>query len=170
MREVRRMANETRRSPFAARNSPRPQSELALEQFVHGLRIGLAARRLHHLTDEPADQRRLRLRLRHLVRVAWRRCRRPPSRSRTGRSPASSRAPRRSRADRRPRSRRSRTSPWRSCRKSCRRAIRSRIAPSCAADTGEARDVPAFLVQPAGELVDHPIGGRLGVAAVPSAS
>lgn len=43
-------------------------AELALEQVVDGLRIGLAGR-LHHLADEPADHLRLGFRLRHLVRI-----------------------------------------------------------------------------------------------------
>ena len=42
--------------------------------------------------------------------------------------------------------------------------IRSTIAPSCAAETGEAPiDLP-FLVEPAEQLVDHPVGGELAVA------
>ena len=38
------------------------------------------------------------------------------------------------------------------------------MAPSCAADDRRRGDVPAFLVEPAGQLVDHPVGGQLGVA------
>ena len=68
------------------------------------------------------------------------------------------------RAGRRLRSRRSRTDPWRSCRKSCRRAIRSRMAPSCAARHRRGRDVLALFIEPAEQFVDHPIGGGLGVA------
>jgi hypothetical protein len=39
------------------------------------------------------------------------------------------------------------------------------MAPSCAADTGDDADVLAFLVEAAEELVDHPVGGELAVAA-----
>jgi hypothetical protein len=45
------------------------EAELGLEQIVHRFRIGLAAGRLHHLTDEPTRERRLCLHLLHLVRV-----------------------------------------------------------------------------------------------------
>ena len=38
------------------------------------------------------------------------------------------------------------------------------MAPSCAAETGAVGDVLALAVEPAGELVDHPIGGELRVA------
>src|SRR6266550_1178229 len=48
----------------------RSDAELGLEQVVDGLRIGLAARRLHHLADEPADHLRLGFRLRDLVGIA----------------------------------------------------------------------------------------------------
>ncbi len=40
-------------------------------------------------------------------------------------------------------------------------AIRSRMAPSCAAETGDAAMSRAFLVEPAEQLVDHPVGGEL---------
>src|SRR5439155_1802272 len=43
--------------------------ELRLQEIVHGLRIGLAAGRLHHLTDEPAGELRPGFRLRDLVRI-----------------------------------------------------------------------------------------------------
>ena len=46
------------------------EAELGLEQIVHGFRIGLAAGRLHHLTDEPTRERGLCLHLLYLVRVA----------------------------------------------------------------------------------------------------
>jgi hypothetical protein len=39
------------------------------QKFVDGLRIGLAARRLHHLADEPADRLRIRPRVGELVRI-----------------------------------------------------------------------------------------------------
>ncbi len=42
----------------AARGGARSDAELGLEQIVHRLRVGLAARRLHHLADEPADRAR----------------------------------------------------------------------------------------------------------------
>ena len=42
---------------------------LRLQQIVDGLRVGLAAGRLHHLADEPADHRGLRLGLRRLVGI-----------------------------------------------------------------------------------------------------
>src|SRR5512140_1179488 len=48
----------------------RSDAELALEQFIDRLRVGLAGGSFHHLTDEPADQRRLGLCLLHLVGVA----------------------------------------------------------------------------------------------------
>src|SRR6266567_4260739 len=51
------------RTELAASPSRRSEPELVLEQVVDGLRIGLAARRLHHLADEPAGQLRLRLHL-----------------------------------------------------------------------------------------------------------
>src|SRR5690606_13449906 len=44
-------------------------AEPRLDQVVDGLRVGLAARRLHHLADEPARQRRLLAGLRGLVRI-----------------------------------------------------------------------------------------------------
>ena len=44
-------------------------AELALQQFVDGLRIGLAAGRLHDLAHEPADERRLGLGLLRLVEI-----------------------------------------------------------------------------------------------------
>src|SRR3954452_11546805 len=44
-------------------------AELRLQQIVDGLRIGLAAGLLHHLTDEPAGELRLGFRLRDLVGV-----------------------------------------------------------------------------------------------------
>jgi len=47
----------------------RSDAELGLEQVVDGLRIGLAARRLHDLADEPADELRLGFRLGYLVRI-----------------------------------------------------------------------------------------------------
>jgi hypothetical protein len=47
----------------------RSQPELLLQTIVDRLRVGLAAARLHHLPDEPADQRRLRLRLGDLVGI-----------------------------------------------------------------------------------------------------
>jgi hypothetical protein len=47
----------------------RSDAELGLEQVVDGLRIGLAAGRLHDLADEPADELRLGFRLRYLVRI-----------------------------------------------------------------------------------------------------
>src|SRR5712664_4843628 len=46
------------------RGFSRSDAEFGFEQVVDGLRIGLAARRLHHLADEPADQLRLGLGLR----------------------------------------------------------------------------------------------------------
>ena len=58
------------------------KSELALEQFVHGLRVGLAAGGLHHLSDEPADRLRVGFRRPRPCRDSWRRSRPPPSRSR----------------------------------------------------------------------------------------
>src|SRR5205085_7646376 len=45
-------------------------AEFRPEERVDGLRIGLAAARLHHLADEPAEERRLRLGLLGLVGVA----------------------------------------------------------------------------------------------------
>ena len=80
------------------------------------------------------------------------------------RSPASGRALRRSRADRRPRSRRSRTRPWRSCRRSCRRRSDREWRRAALAVTGDAAMSLPSLVEPAGEFVDHPIGGELRVA------
>ena len=51
----------TRRAMFRYRASPSADRS--------PLRIGLAAGRLHHLADEPADQLRLGLRLRDLVGI-----------------------------------------------------------------------------------------------------
>ena len=48
------------------------ETQLPLQDLVERLRIGLAARGFHRLPDEPADQRRLRQHLGHLVRD-WRR-------------------------------------------------------------------------------------------------
>jgi hypothetical protein len=53
-----------------ALDASRSDAELGLQQVVDRLRIGLAARRLHHLANEPADQLRLGFRLRDLVRIA----------------------------------------------------------------------------------------------------
>jgi hypothetical protein len=53
-----------------ALDASRSDAELGLQQVVDRLRIGLAARRLHHLAHEPADQLRLGFRLRDLVRIA----------------------------------------------------------------------------------------------------
>src|SRR5580704_1230514 len=39
----------------------RSDADLLLEQIVDRLRVGLAARRLHHLADEPTDRFRVRL-------------------------------------------------------------------------------------------------------------
>ena len=44
-------------------------AELALDEIVDRARVGLAARRLHHLTHEPTRNRRLGLGLRDLVGV-----------------------------------------------------------------------------------------------------
>src|SRR4030095_3951602 len=44
-------------------------AELRLQEIVDRLRVGLAARRLHHLADEPAGELRLGFRLRDLVRI-----------------------------------------------------------------------------------------------------
>ena len=60
----RRMAALTQRPACTA-----SKAELALEQVVHGLRIGLAAQCFHHLTDEPHHRLRIGLRLRDLVGV-----------------------------------------------------------------------------------------------------
>src|SRR3569623_394386 len=49
--------------------SARADAEFGLEQVFDRLRIGFAARRLHHLADKPADHRRLRLRLLRLVGI-----------------------------------------------------------------------------------------------------
>ena len=46
-------------SPAARSSSSSSDAELAPEQFVDRLRVGFAGGSLHHLTDEPADQRRL---------------------------------------------------------------------------------------------------------------
>src|SRR6185312_9991307 len=62
-----RECRERRRELRWRRREARSDAELGLQQRVHCLRIGLAARRLHRLTDEPAHELRLRLRLRHLV-------------------------------------------------------------------------------------------------------
>ncbi len=48
------VASERIAVPVARRRDS--DAELGLQQIVHGLRIGLAAGRLHHLADEPADQ------------------------------------------------------------------------------------------------------------------
>src|SRR5690606_37992998 len=45
------------------------ESELGLEDFVHGLRICLAAGLLHHLPDEPAEQTGLRFHGLNLSRI-----------------------------------------------------------------------------------------------------
>src|SRR5262245_44145450 len=45
------------------------ETELRFQEIVDGLRVRLAAGRLHHLADEPAERLRLRLGLRHLVRI-----------------------------------------------------------------------------------------------------
>src|SRR6476646_11399486 len=55
-------------SPAAPSSSS--DAELAPEQFVDRLRVGLAGGSLHHLTDEPADQRRLHSGLLDLVGIA----------------------------------------------------------------------------------------------------
>src|SRR6478609_8445662 len=61
-----------RRGFLALRSNARAwssESELRFEQLVHRFRVGLAVRCLHHLTDEPTNQRRLRSGLLRLVRV-----------------------------------------------------------------------------------------------------
>src|SRR4051812_39199540 len=45
------------------------ETELGFQEIVDGLRVRLAAGRLHHLADEPAERLRLRPGLRHLVRI-----------------------------------------------------------------------------------------------------
>src|SRR5262245_20845580 len=45
------------------------ETELGFQEIVDGLRVRLAAGRLHHLSDEPAERLRLRFRLLHLVRI-----------------------------------------------------------------------------------------------------
>lgn len=47
----------------------RSEAELVAQEVVDGLRIGFAARRLHHLADEPADRLRVRFGVGDLVRV-----------------------------------------------------------------------------------------------------
>ena len=44
-------------------------SEFGFQDFIDGGRVGLAACRLHHLTDEPSEHRRFRLSLRDLVGI-----------------------------------------------------------------------------------------------------
>jgi len=73
-----RLAMNDRCAPACASATPRrcrrrrvrsSDAELGLEQVVDRLRIGLAAGRLHHLSDEPADQLRLGAGLRDLVGI-----------------------------------------------------------------------------------------------------
>lgn len=68
-----------RQAPHARRHMPTAQAalrdcagsdaELGFQEIVDRLRARLAARRLHHLTDEPADRLRVRLRVSDLVGV-----------------------------------------------------------------------------------------------------
>jgi len=44
-------------------------ADLLLEQVVDGLWVGLAARRLHHLADKPADRLRILFRILKLVGI-----------------------------------------------------------------------------------------------------
>src|SRR5271166_2442186 len=48
----------------------RLNAEPRFQGVVHRLRIGFAAGLLHHLSDEPAEHRWLRLRLRNLIRIS----------------------------------------------------------------------------------------------------
>ncbi len=99
------------RSPLPA---PRYSSipSFALTSALTACGLAFAARRLHHLTDEPAGHRRLRPCLLDLLGVRGDdRIRRPP-RWPPCPSPAGARAPRRARADRRGPSTSPRTGPW----------------------------------------------------------
>ena len=66
--------------------------------------------------------------------------------------------------DRRPRSKRSRTDPWRFCRRWRSTRIRSTMLAICCGGDFAVGDVVAFFVQAAEQLVDHPVGGQLAVA------
>ena len=79
----------------------RLETDLLLQDLVHGLRICFAAGRLHHLTDEPSDRLRLCSRLLHFVGVGGNDLVRRSSRWLRHPSPASSRGLRPQRADRR---------------------------------------------------------------------
>src|SRR5260221_1728669 len=59
-------------APKSRRSRPvtgRSDAEFRFQDIVHGLRVGLAAGRLHHLADEPAGELRLGFGLGHLVRI-----------------------------------------------------------------------------------------------------
>ena len=103
------------------RGTSRSETELLLEQVIDGLRVGLAARRLHHLADEPADRLRVGFGVGDLVGVSTDDVVDDLLDRPKGRSPVSSRVARRSPGGRRLRPRRSRTRPWRSCPRSWRR-------------------------------------------------
>src|SRR5690242_6894345 len=61
-----RWRRDRRERVLSARSS---DAEPGFQEIVDGLRVRLAAGRLHHLADEPAERLRLRLGLRHLVRI-----------------------------------------------------------------------------------------------------
>src|SRR5947209_18551832 len=56
-----RLTRSGRRSGGSDPPLPALNPELGLEQLVHRLRIGLAARDFHHLSDKPADRLRIGL-------------------------------------------------------------------------------------------------------------
>jgi hypothetical protein len=67
--DLRRAHREFARRTCGDDTPLRSDADLLLEQIVDRLRIGLAARRLHHLADEPADRFRVRFGVGDLVGV-----------------------------------------------------------------------------------------------------
>ena len=158
---------QTRAASFSARRGgerSRSDSDALLEEIVDRLRIGLAARRLHHLADEPADRLRIGLCVADLVRILGDNLVDELFERRDGRSLASIRAFRRSRAGQPPSVQTISNTSLAIFPEIVPSAIRSRIAPSCASFTGEAAmSLPSLLSRP-NKFVDDPIGRELRVA------
>src|SRR5262245_45183514 len=156
---------ETARRVSPISTSRPSKIELASEQFVDDLRVRLAGGRFHHLADEPADQHRLRLRLRDLLGVSGDDVvDHLLDRRQVGDLPHSSRLDDHARVaalipddlehllgdlagD---------------------RALAHQIEQRAKLRNRDRRrnDIPALLVEPAEQLVDHPVRRGLGVAPV----